>query len=166
MTIILLIAGLLLAFIGAIVAATSKGAEKFLWGSLILSIGLGFAVCLAGAGYLGVLIVSAFLACDLIIYLFYNSIDLQTEKIPENKKTERFFKTFLIWVLSYLAFLCVVKIWELDEKISLFPLSESFNGIQLLQGAIWQHNWVIVLIAMLSMIVMAIGGFMLVRKDK
>lgn len=166
MKILFLLLALSLAFVGSIVAATSKGAERFLWGSLFLSVGLGLAVTLAGASYLGALTVLAFLASDLIIYLFYNSLDLREETSIENKKAERFFKIFLIWALSYIAVLGVIKIFAVEDTITLYPMSDSFKGIQQLQEIIWDHGWVIVLIAMLSMIVMAVGGFMLVRKEK
>ena len=163
MTILISTLLLALAFLSAIRAATASSTERLLWGSLALSICLGFAVELRGQGYYGIQMVAVFVVTDLMVYLFFRSLKLLPDRPARQARGDRAYRLFFLW-LSFCAISGVL-------PLAFAPVSESVwsspavSEIGLLYSRLWSGDWLLAALPVLGLVILVTGGFFLVRRE-
>ena len=155
---------LMLALVFTLLGVTSRTAERFLWGTSLSSLFLGLGIQLLCGGYWGFLSLGAFFITDLIVYLALRSQGFRTEGSPRFPKFERVQKTFFLW-LSF----CLLAIFF----VHLF-FQESFPWVQQvavsetksLEDSLWGTNWILLMVALGTIVISIVGGYFLVRKEQ
>jgi hypothetical protein len=152
------------ALVAAFMAASARSTERLLWGSLLCSIFLGLAVEAAGHGYYGIMMIAVFLVTDLVIYLFFRTQALLPARASSNRRTDRLFRIFFLW----LAFCGIAGAGlAIFNPYSSMPWSGGGNrGVALLHERLWSDNWLFILIPLISLVVLVVGGFFLVRRER
>lgn len=164
MTAIIALLMLILAFGSTLMAVTSVTTERLLWGSLLASIGQGLAVQLLGGGYYGLLMVAVFIVTDLTLYLFFRSQKLLPAGPPRHERGDRLFRVFVLW-LSFCAIAGTVAVAFSLPADDIWS-NPSNVGVGLLHERIWAADWLMVVLAVLSLVILVTGGFFLVRKEQ
>lgn len=155
---------LALASVSAVAACTAKNAKRVLWGLLTTTIGIGIAVELAIKGYLGVLVLSVFLVTDVVLYLFLRTQVLVPSDMPDSGKTDVFYRVSMLWVVfcSCLAGAFGIFSTEFHE----FSTFDSSLRMAALYDKLWGNDWILILAMLLSLSVLVVGGFFLIRKGE
>lgn len=161
---LLILAMMVMALVFALMACSSRTAERLLWGAVLCSIGLGLAVQISGGSYYGLMMSAAFLVTDLVVYLYFRTQNLLPSRPPKNMRTDRLFRIFFLWLAA-----CAVTglgIILFQAELGLPPPASGSPGLVFLHDRIWAADWLLVLIPVLSMIGFVVGGFFLVRRER
>lgn len=158
------VAGLMvLVLLCVLLSALARSAEKFLWGTVLASLFLGLAIQMSAGGYWGFLALGGFLITDLIVYLGLRSTGFSNPVETRRPGFGRVIRIFFLWLafnLFALFFTCLF----FEESFSWFrqlSLAQSPNVAE----ALWDHNWLLVVVALASMVTSVVGGYFLVRKE-
>ncbi len=158
------VAGLMfLVLLCVLMSVLSRSAEKFLWGTVLASLFLGLAIQLSAGGYWGFLALGGFLITDLIVYLGLRSTGFSNQAATRHPGFERTIRIFFLWLglnLFALFFVCLFY----EESFAWFrqlSLVQSPNVAE----ALWDYNWLLVVVALASMVTSVVGGYFLVRKE-
>lgn len=155
---------LTLAFLSTLRAVSAASTERLLWGLLASSLGLGLAVQLRGDGYYGLLMVAVFVLTDLMLYLFFRSLRLLPAGRSKHVRGDRLFRTFFLWVsLCSIAGAFALAFTQSGTEIWAAPDS---SGMALLASRIWAGDWLLASLPVLGLVVLATGGFFLVRRER
>jgi hypothetical protein len=154
---------LLLAALAGLVACTSRYTERLLWGGALCSVCLALAVEFGYGGYYGLLMLGTFLISDVAIYLYFRTQGLESIKPSRNLRADRIYRIFFLW----LAFCALA-----GGGVALFTVEpglpergDALPGMSLLHDRIWGPDWILVLIPILTLLVVVVGGFFLVRRE-
>ncbi|RZA04753.1 MAG: hypothetical protein EOP11_14380 [Proteobacteria bacterium] len=154
---------LLVALGAGAAACTASFTERLLWGSALCSVALSLAVQFTYGGYYGVLMLGSFLVADLVVYLYFRTQNLLPKRPPRNLRADRLYRAFFLW----LAFCGVagggIALFNADPGL---PLRGEAPGMGLLHERIWGPDWILVAIPVFSLLVLVVGGFFLVRKER
>lgn len=153
-----------MALFAAFMACASRSAERLLWGAMLCSLGLGFAVQVSGGSYYGLLMLAAFLVTDFVVYLYFRTQNIAPSLSPKNIRLDRMARVFFFWIAA-----CAVVgggIFLFQAEPSLPMRSENGHSLELLHTRIWAADWLLVFIPVLTLVGMVIGGFFLVRKER
>jgi sterol desaturase/sphingolipid hydroxylase (fatty acid hydroxylase superfamily) len=154
---------LVLALLAGVLACTASFTERLLWGSAVCSCALSLAVQFSYGGYYGVVMLGSFLVADLVIYLYFRTQNLLPARPTRNVRTDRLYRVFFLWLA-----LCGV----VGGGTALFtaepglPLRAEGTGMTLLHERVWGPDWILVAIPIFSLLVLVMGGFFLVRKER
>ncbi len=158
------VAGLMfLVLLCVLLSVLSKSAEKFLWGTVLASLFLGLAIQLSAGGYWGFLALGGFLITDLIVYLGLRSTGFSNSAEIRHPGFERTIRIFFLWLGFNLFALFLVCLFH-EDSFAWFrqlSLAQSPNVAE----ALWDHNWLLVVVALASMVTSVVGGYFLVRKE-
>ena len=153
-----------LAFLSTLRAVSAASTERLLWGLLASSIGLGLAVQLRGDGYYGLLMVAVFVLTDLMIYLFFRSLRLMPAGKSRHARGDRLFRAFFLWVsLCAIAGAAALAFTQNGAEIWAEP---GASGMALLASRVWAGDWLLAALPVLGLVVLATGGFFLVRRER
>ncbi len=155
---------LALAFISAFRALSSASTERLLWGLLASSVGLGLAVQLYGDGYYGLLMVAVFVLTDLMLYLFFRSLNLLPAVKSKSIRGDRAFRVFFLWI-SFCAIAGVTALAFSDGGSEIWA-APARSEMSLLADRIWSADWLLSALPILGLVVLATGGFFLVRRER
>lgn len=161
----LFVAGFLsVAFLFALLACTARSTERLLWGTVLCSLGLGVAAQISGGGYYGLVMLAAFLATDLVIYMYFRTQGLLPARPPKNVRADRIFRVVFLWLaltaVAGGAMLIFQPEMSLPAKLAEVP------GMALLHERVWADDWLLILVPSLTIIGLMAGGFFLVRKER
>lgn len=153
-----------LALIFALVGVTSRAAERFLLGTSLSSLFLGLAIQLLCGGYWGFLSLGAFFLTDLIVYLLLRTQGFQTEGASRFPKFDRVQKIFFLWFSFCLLLVFFVRLFFEDA----FSLNQQLmtSETKQFEESLWGSNWILLLVAMGSIVTSITGGYFLVRKEQ
>lgn len=164
MKIALALVFLTVAFLSTLRAVSAESTERLLWGMLASSLGLGLAVQLRGESYYGLLMVAVFVLTDLMLYLFFRSLRLMPAGRSRHVRRDRLFRTFFLWVsLCSIAGVAALTFNQSGSEIWATPEA---SGVTLLASRIWAGDWLLAALPVLGLVVLATGGFFLVRKER
>lgn len=158
------LAFLLLALVFILVGVTSRTAEKFLWGISLSSLFLGLAIQLLCGGYWGFLALGAFFLTDLIVYLVLRSQGFRTEGAARFPKFDRVQKVFFLWFSFCLLAAFFVHLFF--DKAFLWNQQPVVSESKTFEDSLWGTNWILLLVAMGSIVTAISGGYFLVRKEQ
>lgn len=152
------------ALVGALLAGTSRSSERLLWGAVISSVGLASAVLVGGGGYYGVVMLAAFLVTDLVVYLSFRNLSLVPARPPENPRADRGYRIFFLWVALVAIGGGVGALFQLD----LLPPAEPDRAVALalLHDRVWAADGLLFAIPVFCVLMLVMGGFFLVRRDR
>lgn len=165
----MMVAGVICAFVllavaASVMAGSSRSTERLLWGSVLCSVGLATAVELSQGGYYGVVMLSAFLVTDLVLYLGFRTLNLLPARTAANPRADRLYRIFFFWIALCVAAGGVLALLQNDGWLP--PADSSSPGLNILHERIWTTDWIFLGIPAFSMLVVVIGGFYLVRKER
>jgi len=163
MKIALIMAFLALAFFSTLRAVTASTIERLLWGMLVSSIGLGLAVQLRGDGFYGLLMVAIFMLTDMMIYLFFRSLKLLPENPARNARGDRLLRVFFLWV-SFCSVAGIIGLAFTHSTMDIW-ITPASSGMGLLAERVWGSDWLLTALPVLGMVVLATGGFFLVKRE-
>lgn len=154
---------LIVALGAGVIACTASLTERLLWGSAVCSFALSVAVQFSYGGYYGVLLLGSFLVADLVIYLYFRTQNLLPARPARNARADRVYRIFFVW----LAFCAVaggaIALFSVDPGL---PLRGDGAGMATLHERVWGADWILVAIPVFSLLVLVMGGFFLVRKER
>lgn len=160
----LILVFLVMALVFALLACSSRTAERLLWGSVLCSLGLGVAVQITGGSYYGMMMVSAFLVTDLVVYLYFRTQSLVPSRPPINIRADQLFRIFFLWLAACGIVGLGILLFQSDPGL---PMRAADNpGLRLLHERIWAADWLLILIPVVSLVGLVIGGFFLVRRER
>jgi hypothetical protein len=163
MTVVLGLVLLSLAFLATLRAVTASSTERLLWGSLIASMCLGFAVQVRGGGYYGILMVAVFVVTDLMLYLFFRSLRLLPERAARSARGDRAYQVFFLWLaLCAMAGVLLLAFAPVGDEIWTSPAG---TAIGLLYARVWAGDWILPALPVLGLVALVTGGFFLVRRE-
>lgn len=154
---------LTLAFVFAAVACASRTAERFLWGSVICSLGLGLAVQVSGGSYYGLTMVAVFLVTDIVVYLYFRTQRLLPAGPPKNPRSDRLFRVFFLWLAACFVAAAGFVLFRSEPFLPARALDGP--GLRFLHERIWASDWLLLLISFISLLGLVTGGFFLVRRE-
>lgn len=154
---------LFLALLAGLVACTARFTERLLWGAVLCSVCLGLAVQFGYGGYYGVITLGSFLISDLVIYLYLRTQNLVPAQPSRNARVDRLYRIFFLWLG-----LCAVgggaAVLFSAEPDTL--MRGEAPGMAILHERIWGPDWILVAVPILSLLILVVGGFFLVRRER
>lgn len=154
---------LLTALAGAVAAGSASTTKRLLWGMIVATFGLGFAVETALEGYIGVLVISVFLVSDVVLYLFFRTQQLVPNPAGEKSRADLIYRISMLWMMLMASAAGSCWIFAADRS----GAGESLAGPRMaaLHEKIWGNDWLLIGALIFSISILAAGGFFLVRKE-
>lgn len=158
----LIIGSFIIALFSSLYAVTARSAERLLWGLLLCSLALALSVEAAATEYYGVLMAVVFLISDLVLFMYLRTRSLLPKKPPQNPKAEKLFRFIVLWGTIVLISAAAIGLFYSGP---IFTSGSSAGSLALIHDRIWNNDWLLVVIAVFSLITVVVGGFLLVRED-
>jgi hypothetical protein len=152
------------AFFCALLACSARTTERLLIGSALCSLGLGLAVQVSGGSYYGLMMLSAFIVTDVVVYLYLRTKNIVPSRQPKNKKADMLFRIFFLWLSGCGVGGAALLLFNPGNEIISVPSTK--GSLTLLHEHIWGADWLLLFVPMLSLVALVIGGFLLVRRER